>query len=287
MTDTVKTAANANVNTIAFVGDSVLDNFYWLDDPKMDARQQLANMWPNTTVYNFAVDESQIMDVINGIKPLDRYTEARKQHFGDEYPYPVNSKDGTVYPLKLLKQEDPDYTIISAGGNDGRVHLDKLFWSAESLIDAVVADGLEDNFDRMLRKVRNNTTSKKMILILVYQPHETIFERFRQSVGWGLQYLPIENVIDFAGRLNTVYDHFRAIFIKKAIKYNVPIIDLSRTFNPKDRSHYGSTPIEPSNMTGQVICNLITHVILHHKFDKRPCMYYAPNCTNAIKRDQL
>lgn len=272
------------IDSIALVGDSVLDNFYWLDNPTEDVRQQLANKHPDTTVYNFAVDESQILDVINGIRPFDRYLNTRIVHFGDTYPYPLN-KDGKVQPLKLLKQEDPEYTVVSAGGNDGRVHLDKIVWSAEALIEAILADGLEENFDRMLRKVKRSTTSQKLILVLVYKPHETLFERFRKSVGWGLQYLPIENVIDFAGRLDKVYDEIRKIFVKKAIKYNVPMIDLSRTFNPKDRSHYGSTPIEPSNKTGLVIAELISHVIQKHNFEKRPCIYFSPDGT--IKREQL
>lgn len=44
---------------------------------------------------------------------------------------------------------------------------------------------------------------------------------------------------------------------KLAVEFRLPIIDLSRTFNPYDKTHYGSTPIEPSNVSGQFIADLI------------------------------
>ena len=274
--------------SIALVGDSVLDNFYWLNNPRLDVRQQLANKFPDKTVYNFAVDETKVMDILKGFRPYTVYQDARQKHFRGEYPYPV-AADGKVYPLKLLRQEDPEFTVVSAGGNDGRVHLSKLAWSAQSLIDAVLENGIEANFKRMLRKVQNATTSKKMIIVLVYKPHETVFEQFRESVGWGLQYLPIENVIDFPGRLDEVYAYFRQMFIKqlKELGKKVAVIDLARSFNPKDRSHYGSTPIEPSNKSGQTIADLIEHVILNHNFDGPAIIYHAPNCSEQIYQNTL
>lgn len=46
-----------------------------------------------------------------------------------------------------------------------------------------------------------------------------------------------------------------------AVEYRLPIIDLSRTFDPNKKSHYGSTPIEPSNISGQFIADLIAQVL--------------------------
>lgn len=271
----------SNNKSIALIGDSVLDDFYWLEDKTEDVRQQLSDLMPNATIHNFAVDESKIKDVLDGFQPFDHYQKARYLTFNGNYPYPT-SKDGKVYPLELLKDHKPDYVVLSAGGNDGRVHLDKLMWSAQSLIEAVLNDKLVENFDLLLQEILK--TNKKVILILVYKPHETIFESFRKSVGWGLQYLPIENVVDFAGRLEEVYDFFRKVFIDNAIKYNVPIIDLSKTFNPTDRSHYGSTPIEPSNKSGKTIARLIKHVVNKHDFNSSSYMYYMPDCGEKIKK---
>lgn len=45
-----------------------------------------------------------------------------------------------------------------------------------------------------------------------------------------------------------------------AMELRLPVIDLSRTFDPTDKRHYGSTPIEPSNTSGQFIADLIAKV---------------------------
>ena len=37
---------------------------------------------------------------------------------------------------------------------------------------------------------------------------------------------------------------------KVGLKYKMPIIDLTRTFDPLNREHYGSTAIEPSILGG-------------------------------------
>lgn len=56
---------------VALVGDSVLDDHYWLDDPADDVRAQTertlkaSNQSANVTVFNFAVDESMVSLSIN------------------------------------------------------------------------------------------------------------------------------------------------------------------------------------------------------------------------------
>jgi hypothetical protein len=93
---------------ITFLGDSVLDNFFWLKDPKEDLRQQLTNIMPqDTVVNNFAVDESTIDCVTNGIVPRTQYAQARKNYFNGKYPYPI-SNHGKVYPLSLIKTVPSD-----------------------------------------------------------------------------------------------------------------------------------------------------------------------------------
>jgi len=123
----------------------------------------------------------------------------------------------------------------------------------------------------------------KLILVFVYKPHETIFEQFRQNVGWGLQYLPIENVLPLDTYLTEVYDALRNIYHNIARKYNLPVIDLSKTFDPSNQSHYGTTPIEPSNLSGSTIARLIKHVIENHDFEDAAVSYYAPNCGQSIR----
>ena len=60
---------------IALVGDSVLDDHFWLDQPANDVRAQteralvLAYPGKSIRVHNFAVDESTISCVLRGRVP--------------------------------------------------------------------------------------------------------------------------------------------------------------------------------------------------------------------------
>jgi hypothetical protein len=270
---------------VAFVGDSVLDNFYWLKNPKNDIKQQLSSVIPNATVYNFAVDESRIKNVLRSITPATHYSQARKKIFKGTYDYPCE-KDGKVRPLKLLKNTVPDYIVLSVGGNDGRIHLNKLMWSSDALIKALTEEEhLPEMMEKLVKKLIK--LQKKLILVFVYKPHVDIFEEFRNQIGWGLQYLPIEQIVPLRERLDDVYNYIRGVYFTLAKKYQLPVIDLSRTFDCNNRSHYGSTVIEPSNFSGQKIADLIAHVIQNHDYNSRPVCYYSPECSNAIVSQSL
>ena len=62
-----------------------------------------------------------------------------------------------------------------------------------------------------------------------------------------------------------------------ARKYSVPLIDLSRTFNPYSAKDYGSTPIEPSNLSGLYIADLVLHIIENFKFGSEPSKVFYRN----------
>ena len=153
---------NNTSKSIALIGDSVLDDFYWLEDPTQDVKQQLSDLLPETKIHNFAVDESIVDDVLNGCYPPCKYVDAREEIFGGTYPYPTTNK-GRVYPLKLLAKYQPEYVILSIGGNDGRIHLDNIIWSADALIKAIVNDGLEEKFNRVwLMVAEYNTVARNL-----------------------------------------------------------------------------------------------------------------------------
>lgn len=267
-----------NKRKIIFLGDSVLDDFFWLQMPKQDVRQQLEDLLSSgDRVVNYAVDESCIQDVLRGLRPRDQYIDARHKHFRGTYPYPTDNF-GYVNPLNLLKNAKSTHVVVSAGGNDGRVHLSKLAISADSLIQAILDDGFEEKYEMMLKKVL--TIQPQAILVQVYKPHENIFKEFFGNMGWGLGFFggAISSALDLPGRLDQVYDRISEIILNIASKYNVPVINLATTFNPKDRSHYGSTSIEPSNKSGMTIAKLIQYVVENHNFSGDSMVYYAPYC---------
>ena len=55
-----------------------------------------------------------------------------------------------------------------------------------------------------------------------------------------------------------------------AQEFKLPVIDLAKTFDPNDPTHYGkgtgSSPIEPSNKSSQFIADLTKKIIEDFKF---------------------
>jgi hypothetical protein len=232
---------------IALLGDSILDNFYWLEDQENDLTKQLTNL--GFEVGNFAVDESQIEDVLEGIKPRAVYAKARS------YPYP--SIDGRVSPLRLLKQFRPEVAVLSVGGNDLRVQLTLLMFGLEHFQKKVL-DPLIPSYHRIIQEMLSRC--QKVILVSFYIPY----------LGQGSNY----QLLNLFGPSNLT--QLATSFTNEIAKSrNLPVIELSSTFDCLNRSHYGSTEIEPSNLSSQCIADLIKYVSENYEGYK---IYSAPNC---------
>lgn len=240
---------------IALLGDSILDNFYWLEDQENDLTKQLTNL--GFEVGNFAVDESQIGDVLEGTNPREVYAKARS------YPYP--SIDGWVFPLRLLKRFRPEVAVLSVGGNDLRVHLTSLMFGLEHFQKKVL-DPLIPSYHQIVEKMLSR--SKKVILVSFYIPY----------LGQGSRY----QLLNLFGSSNLI--RLATLFTNEIAKiHNLPVIELSSTFDCLNRSHYGSTEIEPSNLSSQCIADLIKHITENYEGYK---IYSAPNCQMSNLRIQ-
>ena len=72
--------------------------------------------------------------------------------------------------------------------------------------------------------------------------------------------------------------------------YKLPIIDLSRTCNPYNFTHYSSaSPIEPNEINGSFTAKLVLTVLSDYKWDKDRCskIYYGQNDDgNGIKMEE-
>lgn len=112
----------------ALVGDSVLDNHYWLDRPADDVRAQtertlrLAYPSRNIQVLNFAVDESTVACVLRGRVPASHYRDGRKKAHME--PYPMD-EDGVVRPLQLLRNAKPTH-VVSCAASEGATRSNAL-----------------------------------------------------------------------------------------------------------------------------------------------------------------
>ena len=252
------------VDSIILVGDSILDNFYWLEDKKKDLTYDLEKLGYN--VVNFAVDESRLTDVINGIKPREQYSSSRP------YPY-ITDKDGFMRPLSLinkwwsfdisvLNEISTNTTfskiiVLSVGGNDLRTSMLYLLSGMDTFFDKVFTKEYIDNYNNLLSELLGY--SDRMILVQPYLPY--LGESSNYKIFEHLKNEFIRTWFDFTNDL--------------AKKYNIPLLDLSKTFDPYDRSHYGSTEIEPSNKSSLCIANCISHINKNYEGYK---IYYAPNC---------
>lgn len=236
------------MTTITLLGDSILDNFFWLEDKERDLTYELGLM--GYRVCNLAVDESRLADVVNGIVPNEKYRNARS------YPYPCNEDPvGVMEPLKLLKP--CDIAVLSVGGNDFRCNLANLLFGIDKFLSMVINPEFIKTFDSLLSTLRTN--AKKVILVCVYAPY----------LGTGSQYQLMASFKD------GVYDKVRIFLQYLCKRHNIALLDLSRTFDPYNRTHYGVTEIEPSNKSSQCIAECIHYIDTHYQGYHT---YYAPNC---------
>lgn len=242
------------MTTIVLVGDSVLDNSYWLDDKTSDITQQL-NTLTDYQVHNIAVDESVTKDILNGVIPKDHYVSSRT------YPYPVGD-DGKVYPLTLLKDlgSQDTFTVLSIGGNDSRGNLQTMLFGPDAMWNQLMnVHGLSKLYPEVVDRITQITP--KTVLVIFYYP-------FRGSENGQTNIFA-----SFWQPITILMDRWRKFVVNIAAEKKLPIIDLSQTFNPDDRSHYGKTHIESSNKSGLVIAKLIKHVVNTHDFSGPSRLY--------------
>jgi len=244
-----------NKNHIILMGDSVLDNFYWLKDKKNDLRQQLENMLPKAIVTNVAVDETTTEDILYGKNPRLEYSKERKK-VGLK-PYLVDKK-GYVKPLILLKKMKnninlPTYVVLSVGGNDARILLHYLDEKdgGKKIWDEMKKDKFQEKYEKIVKELLKNDV--KIILVIVYYPQNTTF--------LGIDFKKNRN------KLKDLMENVSKFIFKVAKTNNLPVINLSKTFNPDDKTHYGSSPIEPSNKSSMFISTLIKKVVQDFDFD--------------------
>ena len=167
---------------IILMGDSVLDNFYWLKDKSLDIKQQIINQYLqdgiNVQVTNLAVDESETKDVLHGIRPNWVYVSERRDLNLEKYP--MDKDDNIVYPLKLLSDlitqhnngnnnnnNDDDKNdkitrvlnpsvVLSVGGNDFRMVLagggdaESFKYGAYSMIEGMIESNFLNNMKQIV-----------------------------------------------------------------------------------------------------------------------------------------
>lgn len=262
---------NPKSTNIYLVGDSVLDNFYWLKHPDQNITSQLRKNIDYANVYNYSIDKSTTTDIIKGSVPDNKFINARKKYNFQSY---LQNKDDKVYPLKLLKHSIKDQNkrhiaVLSVGGNDGRAFLPYLLLGYKNALDKLKETGFNKNYQNTVKAVKNITP--ETVLVLVYKPHNhKIIPQFLYD------------------RLLKMFNEATKIIYKTAQEERLPLIDLTKTMDYNDSTHYGtgeewsSSPIEPSAKAGLFITKLIKHVIENHDFKGESKVYYGSDVIKSF-----
>lgn len=263
---------------ICLLGDAILDNYYTLYNKEYDLKRELTDL--NFNVHNYAVDDIKVADIINGIIPRELYTKSRS------YPYPID-QDGKMYPLKSIAStigvnksftsvygnmgiksigEDikPDsMVVISMGGNDIYSKFRNIFLGPEYFVNAIITEEFVSNYKKVIETVKR--LCDKIVLISVYLPY------LGNGSSYGI-YTPLAKPI---------MDRWHLFIYSIAREYNIPLLDLNRTLNVGDRSHYGVDDTRVSNVSNKCIAECISYIYSHYDGHH---IYYTPglNVKNII-----
>jgi hypothetical protein len=276
-------SSSSSRGTIYLLGDGILDNFYYLTDKTKDLQHEISSK--GYRVVNYAVEESKLKDIIHGIDPKDIYKSSRP------YPYLLD-KDGKVYPLQLLanatkvnrsftsaygtissfglKMEEPETNtvVLSIGGKDiGTAPSTNILLGVEYYVNAVMTkeylESLESVIENILRRC------DRIILTSIYAPY----------MGSGAIYAIYSKVVI------PVITKWRRGLEKIARKYNLPIIDLGRTINNRNKDHYGTSDIHLSEFANSCLVQCIEFICENYNGYG---VYYAPDCDiTKLTRDNL
>merc|ERR1712129_342194 len=212
----------------------------------------------------------------HGMCPSAVYMSARKRMGLESYPI---DKNGKVIPLQIVKQmidakkiilnvnkeQIKPTVLISIGGNDVRVMLHNF--NLQNMMKGL--DKLRLNFEKII-KILKNDLGLNVIPVFCYEPYQDFAPMYGLKRDQLLQIMNIG-----AEKIFSLCE-----------TYSLPIIDLSRTFDPFDRTHYGSTSIEPSNKSGQFIVDILQFINQQFAFnvdtDKSQIFYGLKTDKNGI-----
>lgn len=253
---------------VIFIGDSLLDDFLYLDDKHSDLTKEMSDL--GFKVDNYAVDGCKLRDLTLGIEPSEGCQSARS------YKYPVN-KDGKVYQMELLSKKssvpfqsvygsgfetfkssvNSDMVVISVGGNDLRVDMMKILFGIEPFFNGVVSKQYIDDYENIIEKAKDE--GRKVVLVSMYLP-----------------YLGVGSTYGMFGPLAVaVVERWKEFIIPLAEKHNVSVLDLSLTFDNNNRKNYGTTELQPSNLTNKCIARCLDYIYSNYNGFG---IYFAPNC---------
>lgn len=264
--------------TIYFIGDAILDNYYNLSNKEQDLKKELSDR--GFVVHNYAADHIKVSDIHNGIIVNDIQVKSRS------YPYPVHS-NGKMYPLKSVaaltgvnKAFSPIYEsigvqsigateqcdnmiVISMGGNDMYANVKNIILGPEYFVNTILTPEFITNYKKVIETAKN--MCDRIVLISMYLPYLGV------GSSYGL-YFPITK---------PVMEKWNKFVHDIGREYNIPILDLMRTLDIGDRTHYGTDEARLSNLSNKCLAECLVYIYSHYHGHHT---YFAPKLdyTNIV-----
>lgn len=148
-------------------------------------------------------------------------------------------------------------SIISIGGNDISSKIPNVVLGIDYLMNSVLTSEFKTVYENIIQKITINC--KKILLISMYLPY----------LGSGSSYGKYSS---FSIAIMNKWNEFLFSIAKK---YNIPVLDLNKTLNNQDRSHYGIDDTRVSNISSKCMAKCITYINKHYDGYS---VYYSPNC---------
>lgn len=290
-----------SLQKVVFVGDSVLDNFYWLQSPERPLRKQLEDVLRTSSqaelkklsCVNLAVDQMTTFDFVerraesNSWRP---FAEARRRagFLDDQDKEYRTDDDGSVIRSveNLRRLNGVRWVVLSLGGNDVYLNKEvqsKLLFSMLPTLESnrqEVAEEFGKRYRAIVEDIRKAAPEAQLILVVPYQPHQDFSlllgappindkgERmFGDLQGDFARAVERQNLADVVTPL------VKEIMVTGQ-ELGCPVIDLSQTLDPECEAHYGTGQIgsvnrlgvpwsgaEPSDVSSGFIATLLAHAI--------------------------
>jgi len=249
--------------SIYLIGDGILDNFKYLDDKDLDLCKEISNL--GYTVHNYAKEEMKVIDVINGYKVDVSHVKLRNYHYQID-------KEHKLHPLKLLhhskrptsthdNKSNDNIAVISIGGNDVNTKFFNILLGIEYFMGAVLNPEFQANYEKIIESV--STSCNKILLISMYLPY----------LGQGSSYYKYSNYS--IGIMQKWNDFIYSL----AKKYDIPVLDLNKTIDNQDRSHYSKIDdTRLNNVSSKCIAKCIKYI--YKNYDNYH-IYYSTNCNGS------
>eukprot|EP01064_Diplonema_japonicum_P022403 TRINITY_DN3214_c0_g5_i1.p1 TRINITY_DN3214_c0_g5~~TRINITY_DN3214_c0_g5_i1.p1 ORF type:complete len:373 (+),score=64.78 TRINITY_DN3214_c0_g5_i1:59-1120(+) len=299
---------------VVLAGDSVLDNFHWLANPRRNLRvvveEELGkdSETKDLICLNMAVDQMSSFDFIERSPQKNawyRYQwsreEEHKNHPEDDpldkdgYKHLVDPKSKCVKSVENIKRlKNVKYIFLSVGGNDVYLHADIQTGLIKSLIPGFgsyrtdIGNAFYERLSKIVKALKENIPGAVIVPVLVYHPHhEFSISGIPRNSTLGCVAGSIQK--NFLSRMVTP-------MVQKVLEIasveGLHVVDLSQTLDPFNERHYGNmdkmlpmwSGAEPSDVSQNFIAKLIQHVVAQHEAGHTtPTLYHASTSGDSFK----